>query len=73
MNDEPVTSATLTDELIREEWNSLGILIRAECYYALKRNARACAGVQGDDTFSLFCEESAVAVAEAINKRRSLS
>ncbi len=67
-----VTAGSLTDDEIREEWNACGILLRAECYYALKRNARLRAGMQGDDSFSRFCEEAAAAVAKAINERRSV-
>lgn len=64
-----ITGETLTDEQIREEWNADVNVLRPECYYALKRNARKRAGVQGDDEFSRFCEECAAAVAASINDR----
>lgn len=65
-----ITSADLTDDLIRVEWNARELLLSDYCYYyALKRNARSRAELQSDDEFSLFCEGAAQAVATAINAR----
>lgn len=61
---------TLTDDQIRDEWNRRPLLTAA-CYYALKRNARARAGLQGDDEFSRFCEDAARKVTEWVNARRA--
>lgn len=39
-----------------------GLDFDERCYFALKRNARARLGMQGDDEFSRFCERSAAQV-----------
>jgi hypothetical protein len=64
---------TPTDEQIRAHWLSRpvpfgneGLTFDERCYFALKRNARARLGMQGDDEFSRFCERSAAQVAREL-------
>lgn len=64
----PITTDTLTDDMIREEWRRWPVMT-GEFYYALKRNARLRDGLQSDDEFSQFCERCAKAVVDIINER----